>query len=141
MLMKLEHDPNAKRLHTDPATSEPFPYALERRDKLRAMMVSPDKAYLQDGVLHWKSNDAIIPPHVFEDAQLVCFEAQRVAYDKHTAEFLKAYRAQPIVQPSGEELWEARAAHGTHDDNGKEIELVDVFSGVRTNLATGKRYK
>ena len=100
-----------------------FQWQAETVARLRAEMSSDEDSYTLDGVRHWRSNDAIIPPHVFKDAFLVCPKAQQDAYDKDLAAFVKAYRKRQPRRPSAEERFEARAAFGPG------VQVVDVFSG------------
>ena len=79
-----------------------------------------------DGIRRWISNNAVIPVCVLEnDACLIVPDEHRAAYDAETAAFFAEYRLNQPAEPTDEERFEARAAHGPG------VELVDVITGRR----------
>lgn len=99
-------------------------YELERIEQLRREMQDPTQAYEIDGILHWVSNDAIIPPFVYEDGKIDCPAIQRAAYDKDLAISLDRYcKARQGRVPSAEEQFEMRAAFGP------DAEVVNIITG------------
>lgn len=99
-------------------------WKIKEIGKVRERMVN--ESYVKDGVLYWKSNDAVIPPFVYDDALVEVPAAQKAAYDVDTAEFMKAYRtgrANRSKAEIAEERAEARAAHGPG------VKLVNVITG------------
>lgn len=90
------------------------------RDDLRKRIMDPAHAELRDGVRYWKSNGAVIPPYVYDDAEMICPAVQRIAYRKHLDEFMADYKKQKL---SAEARAEIRAELG--DD------VVDIFTGER----------
>jgi len=96
-------------------TNQPIPentpkWKRDEIKRLRADMRNPAKRTSRKGVLRWKSNNAVIPPHVFKDALVECPETQRAAYEKDTAAFLSEYRRnRRNRRPSAEEMFEMQA--------------------------------
>jgi hypothetical protein len=101
------------------------PWERRDADRLRAQVADDSHSYTgEDGVRRWRSNDAIIPPHVLRDACLVCPEAHTAAYEAETAAFLAEYRRNRSNRRlSAEERFEMRAAFGPG------VEVVDVITG------------
>lgn len=98
------------------------------QERLQKDIFDSQKSYAVDGVRHWRSNDAVIPPWVYKDAGLECPAVQQEAHDRQTAEFCKAYREaqaayQPTPQEEAEHMFELRAAFGPGET------VVDVISG------------
>jgi len=79
--------------------------------RLRAKFLDWTKVELRDSVLYWRSNDAPIPPHVFEDAYLPVPAVQRERYDAVVTESLRRYRENP-PECTEEQLAELRSVHG-----------------------------
>jgi len=99
-------------------------FRVQDAERLRQDMANPEKAYEVEGVRHWRSNDAVIPSHVYRDAALVCPATQERAYQAHLDQFLRGQRknARPL---SAEARAEARAAMGPN------VEMVNVVTGQR----------
>ena len=101
----------------------------ERAERLRAEMVDPAHVSTDaKGVIRWRTNNAIVPPCVFQDdAFAVCPPAQEKAYNEHLDAFFKAYRkADP--RPDGEQIAEMRANFPPGST------VVNIFTGRRTRL-------
>jgi len=95
-------------------------------ERLRAQFVDPAEAYDDDGVMHWRSNQRVIPTHVYADAFIRCPHRQQAAYERQTEESLAAYReAMRDYEPSDEELFELRAAFGPGET------VVNVITGQK----------
>jgi hypothetical protein len=103
----------------------PNKWQREEQDRLKAKLADPRSSYVEDGVLRWHSNDAVVPPHVFRDAGFLVPERQQRAYDEELEKFLTDYRKRQPARPSAEERFEARAAFGPG------VEVVDIISGRR----------
>lgn len=104
-------------------------YTREQAERLRKEFVDPTKVSTDtDGVIRWRTNNAIISPALFrDDAFVVCPPAQVAAYEKDAQEFLAAYRrADP--KPDAEQMAEMRAEFGP----GKVV--VNMITGRRTRL-------
>jgi len=91
--------------------------ALKLRDKLAS------DTYVVNGVFHWNSNDAVVPPSTFKDAYLVATEAQVAARKIEVDAVIKDYIAN-YQGPSEEERFEMRAAFGEGET------IVNVFTGT-----------
>lgn len=103
-----------------------FKYDVERAERLRSDFQDPARSYEKDGVLHWVSNDAVVPLDVFEDAYVEPPAGQRAARDAEVDAFCAEYRRQRANhRPSEEEMFEMRAAFGP----GQEV--VDVITGQK----------
>lgn len=81
-----------------------------------------------DGVLRWSSVGRVVPTDILEFAahfQIVPVSLERsaAARDEELTAFLAEYRRQQPSEPSAEEIYEARAAHGPG------VKLVDVVTG------------
>jgi len=99
---------------------------------LRAQLQDPAKTVAENGVLYWRIahrdgsfEHRVIPPHVLTDAFIAIWPAQTAAYDVYVTGIVADMRknAAPL---SGENLAEARAAHGPG------VKLVNIFTGVET---------
>lgn len=102
-------------------------WKLQEVATLRAKLADPQEVDNRSGVLYWRANGAVVPPHVYKDAELDCPAAQRTAYEKQERAFIAEYRrVQGKRKPSAEEMHEMRAAFGP----GKT--LVNVLTGRRT---------
>lgn len=83
-------------------------------------------SYEKDGVLYWKSNDHVIPPFVYKDADIPCPNNQQIAYQKQSNKFVAEYReARKNYVPSEEEMFEMRAAFGPGET------VVDIITGQK----------
>ena len=84
---------------------------------------------VETGIVRWKSNGRVPPKDVvalWDHLQCtVDVDACDAAREEETKAFLKRYRESQPAEPTDEERFEARAAHGPG------VELVDVFSGRR----------
>lgn len=89
---------------------------------LREQLVSPEHVYAKCGILHWCSNNAVVPPYVYRDAFVQCPTGQQVAYLNEQDRFLDEYR-KISHEPTAEQRAEARAAHGPG------VTLVNVLTG------------
>lgn len=102
------------------------PWQTKEVERLRAQMTSAEHAVEVEGVLRWKSNDAVVPRFVYDEAFVVCPPEQGAAYDTETSRFISKYRASQAARaPSAEEQFEMRAAFGPG------VDVVDVLSGRR----------
>lgn len=104
--------------------------AVERRDaeRLRGLMVSEQDTFVVGSVLHWRSNNAVVPPFVYADAALVCPKVQSEAYLKVLGKTLKGFRKPRVREDVDPEM---------------SFEL-DANFGVRTrvvNVLTGRRVR
>lgn len=90
------------------------------RNDLRKRIMDPAHVEVREGVRYWRSNGAVIPPYVYDDAEMICPAIQSIAYRKHLDEFLADYKKQKL---SPEARAEIRAELG--DD------VVDIFTGER----------
>jgi hypothetical protein len=111
-----------------PDTLLPFERANVARLRGDLLHETYIKAHPEGDVLHWKTNNAVVPPFVFQDAYVVCPAVQKTVYDRETARFLTEYRR--ARQEDGgrldpETAFEMAAAFGSG------AEVVDVFSGHR----------
>ena len=98
------------------------------REKKRLRASLETATYEKDGALYWTNVDRPVPMHVFRDAEIEAPAAQAEMLIQHTAAFLADYReAMKNHVPSGEEIYEMRAAFG-------EGETV-------MNVITGQRYQ
>lgn len=84
----------------------------------------------EDGVYRWTSNGNIPPADCYNSHsidQLPNFDLKKqlAVHERELAAFFEEYRRHQPAEPSAEELYEARAAHGPG------VELVDVISGRR----------
>jgi hypothetical protein len=92
-----------------------------------------DDTYLSNVVPHWKSNNQIPPKDILE-FWAYCghpfdFEQAEIARELETDRFLEEYRARMANHvPSGEELYEMRAAFGPGET------VVNVITGQVTKL-------
>ncbi len=104
-------------------------WKLAEINRLRAKLKNPAEVYNRAGVLYWKSNDHPVPASVFKDAFLVASPAQVKAEGLATEAFLNDYRkVMADHEPSGEELYEMRAAFGAGET------VVNVITGKVTKL-------
>lgn len=94
-------------------------------ERLRSQMTDPAFVYEVDGILHWKSNGAIVPRFVYKDAFVVCPPDHEAAYEAETSQVLAEYRKAQVTEPSAEQRFEMLAAFGPG------TEVVDVISGRR----------
>lgn len=110
-------------LETLPITVR-YPWMEKEILTSRANMTDEAKSYSdENGVRRWRSNDRAIPYWVFQEAFCVCPAVQRETYERESQEFLESYRKNQPVEPSGEERFEALAAHGPG------VQIVDIFTG------------
>jgi len=76
------------------------------------------------GILRWKSNNAVVPPWVFEEAFVEAPEGQQKAREKEVEESVAEYRRLNTGRKrTPEELYEMRAAFGPGET------VVDVITG------------
>ena len=102
-------------------------WRLREIEKLRAQLADPAEVETRDGVLYWRSNRAVVPPHVFRDAMVELPARQVAARDAAERKFIAAYRRQQKGRkPSAEELHEMRAAFGPG------VTHVNALTGRRT---------
>ncbi len=106
--------------------------AVELVERFRTMENLYRKA---DGALRWISSDAVVPADIMElwhHAGVVTAEeletCKRIRTKEDAASIARYRRRQRNRKPSGEELYEMRAAFG------EGATVVDVFSGRRTKL-------
>jgi len=94
-----------------------------------------DNAYLDNGVVRWKSNDRVPFEDMITDFAEAGFissesiELSKEARSTETSAFLKEYAAAQAARTPeqiAEEQFEVRAAFGTG------VEVVNVFTGERT---------
>lgn len=103
----------------------PFEATKVERSRLRLA----NDTVVRDGIIHWKSNDAVVPGDVFKDAYVAVPDGQEEARKREDQAFAAKYRKlRANHQPSGEELAEMRAEFG------EGAVVVDVITGRRTRL-------
>ena len=92
----------------------------------------PSEAYTQSSedhkVLHWSSNDSVVPSDIMEQTDWPFQAEMDAARDVQTAAFLGRYReaqANRSDEQIAEERFEARAAMGPG------VDMVNVFTGER----------
>jgi hypothetical protein len=111
-----------------------FPrFRSEFMEAVRLRQKFYDDAYLSNGVPHWKSNGLIPPKDILEFWAYFSlpfnFEQAEIARELETDRFLAEYRARMANHvPSGEELYEMRAAFGTG------VTIVNAITGQKTRL-------
>lgn len=84
------------------------------------------RTYKVGTVLHWSSNDAVVPPHVFDDAGVDVPPGQREAREREVERSIRAYREarrNRTAEQRAEEAFEMRAAFGPGET------VVDLLTG------------
>lgn len=95
----------------------------------RAKMADPESAKVKNGIRYWKSNGAVIPDWVYEEAYVECPPEQKAAHKEGSARSIAAYKAQRAKTGySDEELFEMRAAFGPGET------VVDCLTGKTIKL-------
>lgn len=106
-----------------------YPWQSLRIEDLRISMMDPAQAYEDaNGIRHWHANGAIIPPHVYKDASLVCPPEQVAAYDAYTQVIMDGYKlsmSRHPRKPSAEESFEMSAAFGPG------VVVENILTGAR----------
>ena len=100
---------------------------FKAREVERVRKMIETESYEVDGVLYWKSNDAVVPPFTYKDAELPVNEKQQAAYDAANEAFFAEY-AKRDHTPTDEELFEMRAAFGEGET------VVNVITGEKVVL-------
>lgn len=103
-------------------------YHMSQIEKYRKHIVEDTDVI--DGVYYWKRSGNIVPVCVFTNDAFLQPPVEHVAaYEKDRDESLAAYRERMKNHvPSGEELYEMRAAFGTG------VTVVNVITGKKTKL-------
>jgi hypothetical protein len=91
------------------------------RDKLRRDIMDLARTEVRNGVRYWRESGNIIPPYVFNDAEVICPAVQSRAYERHLAQFMADYRRQRPMS------WDNRAEMENELGPG----AVDIFTGER----------
>lgn len=109
-------------------------WRLKEIERTRTSLQDETRFYVTSGVMHWRANDAVIPPHVFADAMVAPPAGQKAAYDREIAVVTARYRAQeasyrPTAEEKAELDFELRAAFGPG------AEVINVLTGKRTRVS------
>lgn len=106
-----------------------------RLEEQRSKLNDPDHVYSVNGVLYWKSNNAVVPMSVFREYYAVAPAAQRAAYDGYLDESIALYKKQrEDFRENSPELWaEAQAEQQAmaRAAMGPGVEMVNVLTGER----------
>lgn len=117
--------------HKNPNTRERLlagtAWAVAERDGLRKRLQCAESAYMDEaGVRRWLSNDAVVPPFVYDDALIRVPAHQQAAYDEETSQTLANYRAMLRARTPAQvaqDLLDIRAAFGPDDT------VIDIITG------------
>lgn len=112
---------------------KPEAYKFQREESERTADKLANDTTIVDGVIRWNSNNKVPPADIIEFAAHIGLPidvaACLTARDKETSAFLADYRERMRNhKPSGEELWEMRAAFG------RGTTVVNVITGRKTRL-------
>ena len=93
-------------------------------------MVIQESTHDANGIFRWKSNNAVVPTSILEDAEAApeVIKANKAARDKELDAFVAELRSRPPRQPSDEEMFEMRAAFG------RGATVVNVLTGQTIKL-------
>lgn len=115
----------------DPAAAPPrFPWMEKERLRSISWMTDPAHSYEKGGVLYWVSNNAVVPPHVFREAGLICPAIQEKARDEELGRIIRDYREAEKNAPRNPEL-EAERRSEMRSNFGPGRVIVDIISGRR----------
>ena len=102
-----------------------------KNEALRLAEKFKTDAYIEDGVIRWKSNNSVPPNDILEFWNYLGYdfdlEKSIKTSDEDTATFLEQYRKN-YKSPSQEELYEMEAAFG------KGTTVVDIITGKKIKL-------
>ena len=100
----------------------------KQKEKLRKDIVK--ESFIDDkGVRRWKKSKKVVPPCVYNDADMSCPDFQIEAYYKEAEEKIAEYKERmKNYKYSEEELNEMRAAFG------EGTEVINIITGKKIKL-------